>query len=552
LTVQTLCVLRPFCSGHKGAAVPMTNAARLQTSTGHKDDVAATSSSSKEMTPEVVHEICKERNMWTQPRLNTQLYLNYKGFESIAGLEDYVSVKTLHLGNNNIKQIEGLERMSALRSLHLEGNRLSCIENLEYNLELRQLNLESNALTRITGLACLAKLEQVNLSRNCLSDLQVLEALRPLSKLTNVDVSHNLFEESEGVVERWAEICPQIRLLRYFGNPGVRSVEHYRKRLINALPQLSYLDERPVFPIERKSSMAWAEGGLEAMHKAKRDYNNERNRIQFGVDPERSELLTRMRKRAIERIDQEERERAALEEARLAEAAASAVAHQQTSSSSESQAKAGVPAGDAAALDDYANSWRTKVKLYGADGLRERMCKEEGTSTLTSADRGLGCARDADAAATEPRHHHRFQPPERRRGEASAEQPESQSRHPHVAATDGRAAGLCRTADVSSFLAVRSVPADSDAAERQFSVLGEEVCVRTSDSPSEETTCPSRPSMGYASAAGPGLQGRQQAVMPLIWEQNLSSCAAEEMRCMEENLSLSKLQREHHELNALD
>merc|ERR1719356_2145604 len=43
--------------------------------------------------------------MWSQPHLNTQLWLNFKGFDAIEGLELYTRVRTLHLGNNNIGRI---------------------------------------------------------------------------------------------------------------------------------------------------------------------------------------------------------------------------------------------------------------------------------------------------------------------------------------------------------------------------------------------------------------------------------------------------------------
>ncbi|CAJ1335162.1 unnamed protein product, partial [Effrenium voratum] len=119
----------------------------------------------KRMTTELVQDICKERSMWSQPHLNTQLYLNYKGFETIECLEAYSNLRALYLGNNNIARIDGLDRMSDLRSLHLEGNRIRCIENLTGNLELRQLSLESNAIRSLSGLSHLTKLQHLNVAK---------------------------------------------------------------------------------------------------------------------------------------------------------------------------------------------------------------------------------------------------------------------------------------------------------------------------------------------------------------------------------------------------
>lgn len=262
----------------------------------------------RRMTPEILLETCKERNMWAQPHLNTQLYLNMKGFDTMEGLEEYINVKALNADNNNITAIECLGRMSELKSLHLSCNRIQQIDGLGGNLQLRQLNLSGNALTRISGLKHLTHLEILNVSGNAIAQLEDLHDLRDMHGLSNFDVSKNHIEASVGVVEFWSEFAKRLKVLRYFGNPGERSIEHYRKRLVNAMPILTYLDDRPVFPVERKACAAWAEGGLEAMHAAKRSFHKAKFESER-LDPERGAFLTRMRKLAIERIEREQRER---------------------------------------------------------------------------------------------------------------------------------------------------------------------------------------------------------------------------------------------------
>lgn len=53
------------------------------------------------------------------------------------------------------------------------------------------------------------------------------------------------------------------------GNPIVSNTRHYRKSLIASIKTLSYLDDRPVFELERLCAEAWAEGGLEAERAAR-------------------------------------------------------------------------------------------------------------------------------------------------------------------------------------------------------------------------------------------------------------------------------------------
>ncbi len=50
---------------------------------------------------------------------------------------------------------------------------------------------------------------------------------------------------------------PELRCLYLKGNPVVSAIPQYRRTLVAALPGLTYLDDRPVFPMERRCAEAW-------------------------------------------------------------------------------------------------------------------------------------------------------------------------------------------------------------------------------------------------------------------------------------------------------
>lgn len=50
---------------------------------------------------------------------------------------------------------------------------------------------------------------------------------------------------------------PSLCCVYLKGNPVVSSMKNYRKTLITRLPQLTFLDERPVFDVERRCAEAW-------------------------------------------------------------------------------------------------------------------------------------------------------------------------------------------------------------------------------------------------------------------------------------------------------
>lgn len=509
------------------------------------EDVEKYSSSTKEMTPEIVLDICKERNMWSLAHLNSQLYLNYKGFSNIGGLENYTAVRSLHLGNNNIAKIEGLDRMLDLRSLHLDGNRIRSVEGLENNLELRHLNLESNSISSTVGLSHLTKLEQVNLSHNCIKALEDLSGLKGLPKLSNIDVSHNQLEQAEEVVEFWTEFAPSLRLLRFHANPGVRFVEHYRKRLINALPLLSYLDERPVFPIERRSSKAWEEGGMEAMQQAKRDHAQERTASLITFDAERSAKLTEMRKMALARIEREEKEKQEQEEKRRE------ALHNSSSGNSD------LNTADEKALSDYAQKWQTKLNLHGADGLREKIAKEDSAGATGGSQMSMQRATPAASPPTSDRWRgpsHTFVPP--------ARQPET-----HQETTTGHvleaasAPERCkaRQQQASDFRQRDDVAGNATRErdvgwERQFAALGHDPWGGTAGGITAASAPTSRGGVGGAGAAGNSRSGASGGeAVPLIWQKSQAANMEAEMECLNQSMENSMAARRQKDgLEALD
>ena len=75
-----------------------------------------------------------------------------------------------------------------------------------------------------------------------------------------LDLSNNNLDEPE-VLDILSRI-PNLRVLNIMGNPVVRKTKEYRRTMIHKCLSLTYLDSRPVQPIDRACIAAWAAGGL--------------------------------------------------------------------------------------------------------------------------------------------------------------------------------------------------------------------------------------------------------------------------------------------------
>jgi len=478
------------------------------------------------MSFETVQRICIEKSMFADPALNDRLFLNYKGFRHIAGLELYSNVKSLYLDNNGITDIEGIDRMTKLVSLWLQDNAITQIKNLEHNVGLRQLNLSGNGITRVENLKHLVELNQLNLSKNGIMRIGDIQEIKELPALRNFDMSHNCMDEAEGVIEFFAD-CPSLVLLRLNGNQGISNISHYRKRMVNAMPKLNYLDDRPVFEVEKRSCAAWANGGHEAMHKAKRDYNKERE-DQCRVDQDRKQLLTDRRNQAIARMDREQREREE-QAAKLAEAG--------SKPSSEFSDLTAVQKGDEKAVEDYERKWGQKLDLYGQEALLAQASEQsQGKGPQTALQEQHAAAmeairkaqRDATKASSRP-HGEEMRP----RQEAYQEQPLRQDMASQLSDMGEPLQVKGRAATVSDFRVSDAGNNDEGRARQEISVMDrldsrEQAVWNTPWNMGKQKTQSPAPNDANAS--------NDDEVVPDIWRMNNARTGAEQSAIMDQNM----------------
>lgn len=224
---------------------------------------------------EVLRESCKKNGGYTQPHLNDQLFLQCRGFTKIQNLEPYTNVKVLWLEQNGIMEIEGLAGLERLVSLFLHNNTIRRIAGLDGLRNLRILNLSHNFITKLENLAdAVPLLETLQISHNQLASLADCAELHRMEFLSSVDLSFNKIErdaaaEAETALVDFFRPMTQVTVLYLHGNAITHGVRNYRKNMVAAMKQLTYLDERPVFPDERATTDAWAVGGAEAEQAAR-------------------------------------------------------------------------------------------------------------------------------------------------------------------------------------------------------------------------------------------------------------------------------------------
>ncbi|XP_071954961.1 dynein axonemal assembly factor 1-like [Antedon mediterranea] len=244
------------------------------------------------ITEKALKDHCKANGLYRTPELNDVLYLHYKGYTKLEGLEKYTGLKAVYLECNGFKTIENLSNQKELRCLFLQQNLIDKLENLEDLQVLDTLNVSNNLITKIENLGCLPVLNTLNIAHNKLVKAEDIEHLKECKNLSVLDMSHNRLDDPDifdvlGSME-------SLRVLNLMGNPIIKHTKNYRKTLILKVKTLTYLDDRPVFPKDRACTEAWAIGGREA-EKAERERwaAKEQAKIQASID-----ALTEIRRRA--------------------------------------------------------------------------------------------------------------------------------------------------------------------------------------------------------------------------------------------------------------
>ena len=208
---------------------------------------------------------CKERQQYTTPRLNDNLYLQCFGFEKIENLEEYTGTKALWLEENNLRSIENIGHMQLLRCLFLQSNAITRITSLSRLKSLQMINLSNNLITRLENLAGIPKLHTLEISRNRLTTLSDISHLLLCRSITVLDLSFNRLSDARSMTV-W-EGMQSLHVLYLQGNPVTQQIADvwggYRKYVLARIPALTFLDERPVQTNEHRTCAAWNSGGIE-------------------------------------------------------------------------------------------------------------------------------------------------------------------------------------------------------------------------------------------------------------------------------------------------
>uniref|UniRef100_A0A3P8TVB8 Uncharacterized protein n=1 Tax=Amphiprion percula TaxID=161767 RepID=A0A3P8TVB8_AMPPE len=247
------------------------------------------------MTKKFLKDHCKQNKLYSTPCLNDTLYLHFKGFSTIENLEEYTGLKCLWLESNGLQRIENLDAQTDLRCLFLQQNLIHKLENLEPLKKLCTLNVSNNYIHVIENISCLAELSTLQIAHNKLETVRDIEHLSQCPAISVLDMSHNLLCDPE--ILPVLEAMTELRVLNLMGNEVVKKFPNYRKTMIVRLKQLTFLDDRPVFPKDRACAEAWAVGGLEGERKEREQWETrERRKIQDSL-----EGMAMIRKKALER-----------------------------------------------------------------------------------------------------------------------------------------------------------------------------------------------------------------------------------------------------------
>ncbi|KAK7068095.1 Dynein assembly factor 1, axonemal [Halocaridina rubra] len=203
-------------------------------------------------------------------RFNSVKEIKIRSYSEIENLEEYTGLRCLWLENNAFRTIKGLSHLKYLRSLHLHHNLLNSLDGLQNLKNLVTLNVSYNMITKIDHISGLKQLETLQMNHNRLRSLEDISHLEHCPNLSCIDLSHNHIADPD-IVQILGSIT-ELRVVQLIGNPVVREIRPYRNTLITSCLNLTYLDDRPVFPVDRVAAEAWKTGGIPAERKTRKEW----------------------------------------------------------------------------------------------------------------------------------------------------------------------------------------------------------------------------------------------------------------------------------------
>ena len=239
-----------------------------------------------EMTKQGLAKICKDSGYYRTAHLNEVLYFHFKGFCEITdAISDYVNARCLWIEGNAIADIENLEKLTNLRQIYLQDNCIRSITGLENLTCLVTINLTNNFINKIEGLQHCQSLKSLIIKNNRIKKLTDFEAVLQLPLLETLDLTGNNIED-EGAIDIF-EKCPSLLSLYIHQNPFIKKIKPYRKTVVGRCTLLRYLDDRPVFPDERRTTAAFMLNGIDGereerlLMRQEEKERDERNRLAF-------------------------------------------------------------------------------------------------------------------------------------------------------------------------------------------------------------------------------------------------------------------------------
>ncbi|CAE7582961.1 Dnaaf1 [Symbiodinium natans] len=209
--------------------------------------------------------------------LNDKLFIHYKGWKELKNLEGWTGLRALYAECNAFDRISGLSQCRNLRSLFLQENCIHKIEGLEACPLLWNLNLSSNFIERIEGLSHLRSLNTLTIQKNKIGFAGVEDVVHLVdTTISTLDLQDNKIWDPDVLPEVFARMA-DLRVLYLKGNPCAKKIPNYRKGITAVCENLKYLDDRPVFPEDRRAADAFNRGGLEEERAERRRIKEEEN-----------------------------------------------------------------------------------------------------------------------------------------------------------------------------------------------------------------------------------------------------------------------------------